>query len=68
MYSLIFLYENVYLCVFYDFESFIDLGKSRCDVPNCTTQGWACTTFHINPYKIVNISRNILENDNFMLK
>jgi hypothetical protein len=50
------------------FESFIDLGKSRCDIPNGTTQGWACQAFHINFYKIVNIGRIILQNNTFMLK
>jgi len=50
------------------FESFIDLGKSRCDVANGTTQGWACPTFHINLYKNVYICKNILQNNNFMPK
>jgi hypothetical protein len=50
------------------FESFIDLRKLRCDVPNGTTQGWACLTLHMNIYKIVNIGKNILQNNNFMLK
>jgi hypothetical protein len=25
------------------FQSLMGLGKSKCDVPNGTTQGWACT-------------------------
>jgi hypothetical protein len=50
------------------FKSFIDLEKSRCDVPNGITQGWACPTFNINLYKIVSIGKNILQNNNFMLK
>jgi hypothetical protein len=58
----------IYVFLYTIFESFIDLGKSRCDISNDTTQGWACLTFHINLYKIVNIGKNILQNNNFMQK
>ncbi len=30
-------YENIYLSVFYDFQSSMGLRKSQCDVPNGTT-------------------------------
>ncbi len=32
-------YENVHLCVFYDFSRSMGSRKSRCDVPSGTTQG-----------------------------
>jgi hypothetical protein len=34
-------YENIYLSVFMIFQSSMGIGKSRCDVPNGITQGWA---------------------------
>jgi len=50
------------------FESFIDLGKSRCDIPNGTTQGCACVTFHINLYEIMNIGKIILQKNKLYVK
>jgi hypothetical protein len=35
-------YENVHLCVFYDFSRSMGSRKSRCDVPSGTTQGQDC--------------------------
>jgi hypothetical protein len=63
-----FFYEFFLMYFFIIFESFIDLRKSRCDVLNGTTQRWACSTLHINLYKIANIGKNILQNNNFMRK
>jgi len=36
------IYENVYLNVFYFFQSSMGPRKSSCDIPSDTTQGWAC--------------------------
>ncbi len=40
------------------FQSLISLGKSTCDVPNGTTQGWAC------PYML--ILKSILQSGHSM--
>ncbi len=62
-------FMKMFIYVFYIiFENFIDLRKSRWDVLNGSTQGLACLTFHINLYKIVNIGKNILQNNNFTFK
>ncbi len=37
--------ENVHLSVSYDFQNSMGLRKSRCDVPNGTTQGWVCPSW-----------------------
>jgi hypothetical protein len=37
--------ENIYLGIFYDFQSSMGLKRSKCDALNGTTQGWVCFLF-----------------------
>jgi hypothetical protein len=41
------LIKNIYLSVSYDFLKFDMYGKSWCDIPRGTTQGWVCP--HLQP-------------------
>jgi len=42
MYSLEFLYENIYLNVLNDLKKLNGFNKFKCDIPSGTTQGWVC--------------------------
>jgi len=50
------------------FKSSMDVGKSRCDIPNDTTQRWVCPLALVNNWKLSNQHLKKLLSSNVSLK